>query len=152
MRAYTPQSRGRGVHMKRAAGLFIIAALMSCLFIFIKSESQFNLTDKAAAADMQEPFHSFHLSGITSVPSAAKPSVLMRGQTLTQELSDLLEEKNIKNPLFEGIVVILSYFPANSGRDVLFLFSSVCLVFSGSLLNQVSIIHRSDGKKRAVFF
>lgn len=143
----------RRVYMKRAAWLFITAFLMFYLLFFIKSDMQNNMSDKyVTSAAVQVPSRSLDVSGITSVSFPSSPSVLMRGQTLTQELSDLLEEKNIKNPLFAAVFVVLFHFLSLRGRDVLCLFLSVYLIFSCSLMNQVCIIHRSDGKKRAVFF
>ncbi|MDO4272210.1 MAG: hypothetical protein Q4D16_00950 [Eubacteriales bacterium] len=143
--------------MKKTISMFIFILLFMGLFFYVKTEAHIMpLEESRASFGIHTVADDYFQSSVIAKPQPLDAPAGIQERALTQGITNLPEVRNSQRTFSGSMLALLLFIAANvllnSTRSCMFWMLSICLTFLCVMLSQVSIIHQSDGKKRAVIF
>ena len=141
--------------MKKSGSMILYMVLLIVLLALVKTGTGSEARSYAAVSeDTQISAYSYQRTPVFTVVSPMEITMGMQEQEGNVRIANPLSQRD-EEFIFDGFLAALLLLSIEFllGRiyHVFLWMRSVCLTFLCVLMNQVYIIHRSDGKKRAVF-
>ena len=141
--------------MKKSVSMILTIVLIFLLLALVKNGAGFEAqTNAAVLEDTQISAYSYQRIPAFTVVSPMEITIGMQGQETSGRITNPFSQRD-EEIFYNGVLAILLLLSMEFllGRicNSLLWIRLVCLKFLCVLMNQVYIIHRSDGKKRAVF-
>ena len=141
--------------MKKSGSMILYMVLVFVLLALVKTGTGSEAGTYAAVSEDTQIFaYSYQRTPIFTVVSPMEITMGMQEQEGNGRLTNPLSQRD-EEFFFDGLLAALLLLSMEFllGRiyNIFLWIRSVCLTFLCVLMNQVFIIHRSDGKKRAVF-